>query len=96
MPETPAPAEESLNPYEAYYLEQAAMLSRPDEPAARRGSRRDFESFRLAPQPVRTHPENRPKITGRERATAVLGVVILVVIPLAIAAIYWRSCTIAA
>lgn len=96
MPETPAPAEESLNPYEAYYLEQAAMLSRPDEPATRRGARRDFESFRLTPQQARPDTENRPKLTGRERAIVILGVIILVVIPLAIAAIYWRSYTTAA
>ena len=93
MPEAPAPAEESLNPYEAYYLEQAAMLSRPDEPAGSRNQRRDLESFRLARSGASTDPEHRVSHTGRERAIVVLGVLMLVVVPIAIAALYWRSCT---
>lgn len=96
MPETSAPAEESLNPYEAYYLEQAAMLASPDEPGAPHGIHRDFASFRLAPSPLWGNAEERPGLTRRDRVVAVLGVVILMVIPLAIAALYWRSCTIGA
>lgn len=87
----PAPAEETPNPYEAYYLEQAAMLSVPDQPAHPRGLRRDLESFRLAP--LAGTDEQRPRMGAREIVTVVLAVVILVVIPLIVAAVYWRSST---
>lgn len=92
----PAPAEETPNPYEAYYLEQAAMLSVPDQPAAPRGIRRDLESFRLSALAGPEHAgadDRRPRMRPREVVTVVLAVVILLVIPLVVAALYWRSST---
>ena len=92
MSQAPAPAEESPNPYEAYYLEQAAMLSIPDSPANPRGRRRDLESFRLAPM-LAPEVEQTPELRGREIVKVILGIVILVVIPLVVAAVYWRTST---
>jgi len=88
-PDSPSANPEGANPYELYYLEQAALLSSEQGAPAGRTSRRDLESFRLSPISRGVDGEPRP-LRRQDVVLVILSVVILLVVPLIIATVYWR------